>query len=315
MKGKMKNLANSSCLKYYVFLCVLCSVVLFSCTTVSSAKVPVFKQDDTNGIYKADSVSYGINSKQKLDIYLPEDYKTKDSLDIVIYIHGGAYYTGSRNEMYYKYIEMAKNGLAVAAMDYRLVAPYNRTFLKEMFNDVCSSIEKIAKICIQNNITLDKAAIMGASAGAHFAMLYAYKIAEDSPIDLAFCINYVGPADLTNDAFLNKAEEKKFEQLGKMFTKRLGVKKLSDAIPYLQEYSPIEYLKPTSIPTICVYGKKDEIVPFAICESLINKFESLGCTYDLIVFPNSNHDLAAPEDAPLKDEVISKIAEYMEKYF
>ena len=309
----MNNLVNSACFKVAVVL--VCCLVLTGCATVSTAKVPDFRFDAENGVYKALAVSYGSDTKQKFDIYLPENYQSLDSLDIVVYIHGGSYYTGSRSERSDMLVEMTRRGIAVVSLDYRLVSPTNTIFLKEMFEDVCTAIDKIAFVFNASNIKLDKAALMGISAGAHFAMLYSYKMIETSPLDLVFCIDYVGPADLTDEAFLGKVEEKRFAKLGKMFKKRLKVENMSDAIPYFREYSPIEYLKPESIPTICAYAKKDVIVPFSVCETFAAKLESLGCTYELTVFPNSNHGLEAPEDAPLHEIVTGQIEDYMKKYF
>ena len=310
----MKNL-NSTCFKIIVALCLLCCLFITGCTTTSTAKIPDFRLDAENGVYKALAIPYGSDSKQKLDVYLPQDYKSQESLDILVFIHGGSYFRGSRSDRTDFFMETARSGIAVASMDYRLVAPTNSVFLKEMFEDVCTAIDKIAFVCEESNIKLDKATLMGISAGAHFAMLYSYKMIEQSPLDIVFCINYVGPADLTDYNFLSKAEDKRFAQLGKLFKKRLGVQDMRDAIPYFMDYSPVEYITPSSIPTICAYGKKDEIVPFSECETLKKTFDSFGCTYELTVFPNSNHGLDAPEDAPLHEIVTAQILDYMEKYF
>ena len=310
----MKNL-NSTCFNAAVILCLLCCLFLTGCTTTSTAKIPEIRFDAEKGVYTAAAVSYGSDSKQKFDIFLPDDYKSKENIDIIVLIHGGSYYAGSRLDLRDTCIDMTKRGIAVATIDYRLVSPVNNVFLKEMFEDVCLAIDKIAFVCHANNIKLDKAALMGFSAGAHFAMLYSYKMIESSPLDLVFCIDYVGPADLRDETFLAKVEDKRFEKLGKMFKKRLGVENMRDAIPYFMDYSPVEYITPSSIPTICAYGKKDEIVPFSECETLKRTFDSLGCTYELTVFPNSNHPLNAPEDAPLHEIVTGQIEDYMKKYF
>lgn len=312
----MNILVKSNYFKAVVVFGLLCCLVLTGCTTASSVKTSSFKLDAENGIYRATAVPYGSNSKQKFDIYLPLDYQSKEDLDMFIYIHGGSYCMGSRYELNDVCFDMVrKNGIAVATMDYRLVSPTNTVFLKEMFDDVCTAIDEIASVCSTNGLKIDKTAIMGLSAGGHFAMLYSYKMIEKCPFNLVFCVDYVGPADLSDEAFLAKVEDKRFQQLGKLFKKRLGVQDLRDAIPYFREYSPIEYITPSSIPTICAYGKKDEIVPFSICETLKKTFDENGCTYELTVFPNSNHGLDAPEDAPLREIVEQQIQDYIEKYF
>lgn len=312
----MNNLTKSNFFRVAVALCLLCCLVLTGCSTVPSGKDSGFTLDAQNGIYRVTAVPYGSHSKQKFDIYLPLDYQSKENLDIFVCIHGGSYFRGDRYDMNDLYLDMVKNhGVAVATMDYRLVSPTNNFFLKEMFEDVCSAVDKIASVCNENDFKIDKAALMGFSAGGHFALLYSYTMIEKCPFDLVFCVDYVGPADLTDEAFLAKTEEKRFEQLGKLFKKRLGVKDIKDAIPYFKEYSPIEYVTPSIIPTICAYGKKDEIVPFSICESFKKKLDECGCTYELTVFPNSNHGLDAPEDAPLQVVVAEQIQDYMKKYF
>lgn len=310
----MKTFLNFTLTKACFVLCIFC-FFLSGCATTSSAKAPNFYLDRQCGVYKATAIPYGNDKRQKLDIYLPENYMEQESLDILVFIHGGAWISGTRYELNDEFIEMVKKGIAVATIDYRLVTLNGDVFLKEMYEDVCNAIEKIVDVCDKNNIVLDKAAVMGTSAGSHLGMLYAYKMAEKSPLNLRFCVNYVGPANLYHPSFLEQADKKEFAKIGDLFKKKLGVQSMEEAVPYLREYSPVEYLTPSSVPTICAYGQKDQVVPFPICQDLVQRFDSLGCTYELTVFPNSNHDLSDPKDAHLMDAVVSKIEDYMEKYF
>lgn len=58
-----------------------------------------------------------VNDQQKLDLYLPS---TKKSERLVVFIHGGAWRTGSRKDHQDLATYLCDRGLAVAVIDYRL---------------------------------------------------------------------------------------------------------------------------------------------------------------------------------------------------
>ena len=63
-------------------------------------------------------VPYGPHPRQKLDLYLPETARRKESLNLFLY--GGSWRWGSRNRYAFVGYALAKRGLTVALADYRL---------------------------------------------------------------------------------------------------------------------------------------------------------------------------------------------------
>lgn len=121
----------------------------------------------------------------KLDLYQPKKKKTNSPL--LIYVHGGGFSSGKRNDKIPQYFskEMAKNGYIVASVSYRLTMKNNgfgcnvSSNLKvDAFNEAAKDIYMAAQYLVANKrkfkIDDQKIILVGSSAGAEAILHLVY---------------------------------------------------------------------------------------------------------------------------------------------
>ncbi len=275
-----------SCFKYFIvksinYIFVL-SLFLFS--MVSFVACDIY----TGEVRK--NIPYGSYERSYLDIYLP--YRIElidDAIPAFLLLHGGGWAAGDKSD----FEDMAKaiNGFGYAAvsMNYRFIQS-GADYL-DMLWDIKNALEYIKTYGADYKINTDKIALMGGSAGAHLALLFAYKCREDSPIEIAFAASLSGPTDFTDENYYcENYLYKDFWQntltglIGGTFDKTDFPEPLLDASPIRHITNEIPY-------TILAYGHFDDIVPASNPERLAEVLNDCGASYRLFEFPNSGHGL------------------------
>lgn len=194
------------------------------------------------------NISYGKHKEQKMDIYVPKAF-TKDK-DAFIIIHGGGWRGGRRSQLTSFTFDLMKKfpEKIFINLDYRL-ASSKRFALPNQTDDITNVMNYAEK-----NLKIHpKYILLGNSAGAHLAMLYAYKFDPDRKVKAV--INIVGPADLNDPGFKNYQDYDFVE-------KHLIDPKIVDNQTTLMDFgSPVHWISPTSAPTLSYYGINDHVVP------------------------------------------------------
>ena len=139
------------------------------------------------------NVAYGPDPKQVMDIYLPAG-REKASTKVMLLIHGGSW-SGGDKQSFQAYVDSLQQYLpdfAFVNMNYRL-ATYTANRFPAQENDVKAALtfvmDKAGEYNISHNVVL-----LGASAGAHLALLQAYKYTD--PVKVQAVISFFGPADM-----------------------------------------------------------------------------------------------------------------------
>ena len=89
---------------------------------------------------------------------------------------------------------------------------------------------------------------------------------------------------------------------------------LNQALPFLKQASPINYITESSVPTLICHGEKDDIVPYSNALTLKNKLDSVGVRYNLVTFPNSGHGLESEKDGAINSMANDLLVEYANTY-
>lgn len=123
----------------------------------------VIKADNYN-VYK--NISYGPDTKNTLDLWIAD---SKSKSPFVIYIHGGGFGAGSKNAAYSKnnfkrVKKLLKNNISFATIDYSF--KNNEDFLFSSLNDAKRALQFLRFNSEKYNLSKDKVALMGSSAGA-----------------------------------------------------------------------------------------------------------------------------------------------------
>jgi acetyl esterase/lipase len=260
-------------------------------------------------------VAYGSREHNTYDLYLPNGAAQKDSLALILYVHGGSWIGGDKHEHHGDCYTWVQKGYVTATMNYSLLQEEGAS-IPVMIEEIASCIEQIIGFAAEKNVHIRQMAICGTSAGGHLAMMYAYGHSHQLP--LRFTSIKVGPADLRilfpydKNAKAEDIENFVFSCTGKRMSASSLTPEVLDSIKL--RASPVLYINDsTALPSIFAYGGKDWLVKPDHYLSLQLKYDSLGKPYDLIVFPNSWHTLMDDKDCTMRYD--STMSDYCNKYF
>jgi acetyl esterase/lipase len=223
-------------------------------------------------------ISYGPDIKQILDIVLCE----KKDVYAIVYLHGGAYLTGSKNQYPDFLLDYSKNNL-FAAIDYRLINKNNDICMEDILNDVDEALKKIILIANEHNVNIKGFILVGHSAGGHIGLLYGYKSFLKNRVKIAACISLAGPTDFSDDiawSSMTKWGENLKERLSffsNMITRLTqhpielrqcdwtNQNNYHEFKKQIMDISPLKYVSKLgrTPPTLLVHARSDDQVPFS----------------------------------------------------
>jgi acetyl esterase/lipase len=273
--------------------------------------VPAADWAEENGVILYD-LSYGEAERNTYDLYIPADASKEAEVGIILFIHGGSWTTGSKEDMAPECKRYAKAGYITASMNYTYAGGSAENTAYKMLDEIQSCVAAVKEELTGKGYNVTKMAISGYSAGGHLAALYAYSRADVSALPVVLLVDFVGPADFHTDSWL--------PGLGASMTSLLTGQKITndqmnsgDAEGLINSISPVHFVTGISCASLLVYGGQDQLIGQAHHEKLAAALDEAGVDYTLIVFPNSGHSL---ENDPDKfEEYISTAMSYLKEYF
>jgi len=122
------------------------------------------------GAYRRDAdLQYGVLAKQRLDVYTP----TKNSgqkLPIVIFLHGGGWNSGDKNQYRFVGAALAEQGWIGVSVNYRL---YPAVKYPAFMDDAALAVKYVHEHATEWGGDSQQIYLMGHSAGAHIATMLA----------------------------------------------------------------------------------------------------------------------------------------------
>ena len=224
-------------------------------------------------------VSYGNDTAQMMDIYLPA-HRSINSTKSIVLIHGGGWNSGSKHD-FVAYIDSFKRRMpdyAIFNINYRLVNGGNLFPTQEQ--DVKTAIDLIISNSMEYHVNKNKLVLLGVSAGGHLALLQGYKYNNPK---VAAIIDFFGPTDLV--AMFQKPWNPYVPFVLQMIT---GTTPRQNSALYKQS-SPINYINPHSAPTLILHGGNDKIVNVSQSKNLKDKLDKAGVKNELIIYPGKAH--------------------------
>jgi acetyl esterase/lipase len=130
----------------------------------------------------------------------------------------------------------------------------------------------------------DKFVFVGASAGAHLAMLQAYKY--NSPVRAKAVVSFFGPADLL-DMYNNPVGGNSLISL--VLAQTIGKTPTQDPLIYSNS-SPINFISSgTGMPTILLHGGLDPLVNPQQSLAVKTKLANAGIASQYVLYPAAGH--------------------------
>ena len=244
------------------------------------------------------NVSYGTSSRQKMDVYLPAG-RSSLATKVIIMIHGGAWNSGDKSE-FNEYVDSLKKrepAYAIFNLNYRLADPPDLFPSQEQ--DIKAAVEFIYNKRPEYLIS-DKFVLIGASAGAHLALLQGYKYS--TPVKPKAIIDFFGPTDLVE--LYNNSSNPLVQPLLVAVT---GTTPTLNNTLYSQS-SPINFISSQSPPTMILHGGTDIIVPPSQSDSLNTRLINAGVTRQYISYPAEGHGWVGANLTDSFDKILAFLA-------
>lgn len=163
--------------------------------------------------YKSLPAPFNVNGKDdyvvnkdnnNFDLYVPDSASKTEDINVVLFIHGGAWISGLKTQVNPYVKKFAAEGYIAATPEYTLLNKDMNDPTLSVFRDLdeidaCITTMKESLKSLGFNESKLHLVIGGASSGAHLAMLYAYSRYSTCDLPIKFLIDVVGPTDINPD--------------------------------------------------------------------------------------------------------------------
>lgn len=243
-------------------------------------------------VVKSDIPYLGSDRKEKLDAYLPSPDFPRPR-PAVIFIHGGGWTGGSKSDGRSKEFctALADRGYVAFSIDYLLnkaskdeagKTRVDSVAWPQNFHDCKTAVRFVRKYAAEFGVDPERIAVMGASAGAHLAMLVAATkgsaqwnhggMYPDESNEVAAVIEFYGRHDVTVDRRMHFAGATPEETEANVIAA-----------------SPVTHMTSQMPPVLAVQGDADQIVPVSYGRRLNERLKELNVPCDYIEIPGAEH--------------------------
>lgn len=211
-----------------------------------------------------------------LDLYLPEN----DSLDgIIVWIHGGAWRSGSKNKV--PALELVEQGWALASVDYRLSGEAR---FPAQIHDIKAAIRFLRAKSQEYGFRAENVFIMGSSAGGHLAALAGVTNGHDKlegnvgehaneSSDIQGIVSLYGASNLTS--ILDQSTPHGLSVRGPALDMFIGGHP-DDVAEIARLASPVFHVDADDPPLLLIHGDQDPQMPINQSHELEGRYESVG---------------------------------------
>lgn len=263
-----------------------------------SGKVPAVNpfQLIPPGVTITSDVEYGDAGSRPLllDLYSPKD--TSEPAPGLIFIHGGSWKGGKKEDYRIYGLHFAQRGYVVASIQYRLSgeAPFPAAI-----HDVKAAVRYMRAEASSMGVDPDRIGVVGGSAGGHLSMMIGYSSDireldgncghEDVSSRVQCLVNLYGPTDMTTPYV--QAVSKTNKAVSAFFEGTYEEQPDSYAAG-----SPLKYVTSDDPPTLILHGTVDALVPIKQADLLATALEENGVPYVYDRLPGWPHamDVAQP---------------------
>lgn len=224
----------------------------------------------------------------KLDLHRPNAEKPP----LIVYVHGGAWRTGSREDV--PIAGLLEHGFAIASVDYRLST---QARFPAQIHDIKAAIRFLRAKADELHINTSRIAIIGSSAGGHLAALAGLTndheglegkvgdhLDQSSRVDVI--VSFYGASNLQSIL----AQSTEFGLGVRIPALKLLLGDLPEKEPALAKLaSPVAHLDAKDPPLLMIHGDADPQMPPAQSEELHKACEAAKISSRLIILPGGKH--------------------------
>lgn len=218
----------------------------------------------------------------ELDLWLPE--AGRGPAPLVLFVHGGAWRRGRRDDMGLRtrqwnpgpFARIAAAGLAVACADYRLSGEAR---FPAPLDDLRAALRWLELRAPELGLDPARTVVWGESAGGHLASL----LALDPAVAASGAVIWYAPSDLT-------LPRGPFDPRSATTSEALLLGAAPAAVPErARAASPVARVHRGAPPFLLVHGERDTMVPGAHSEALAARLREAGVPVELRTVPGADH--------------------------
>jgi len=247
-----------------------------------------------------------------LDIYAP---KSSAPLPVVIWIHGGGWKQGSKDDR--TFFNITNLGFALVCIDYRLS---QQAIFPAQIYDCKAAIRWVRANAATYHLNPDKIGVVGGSAGGHLVALLGTTNnnpqveGDEGPKGVSSAVqcvvDYFGPTDFTT--IEQQATPQQNAILDPMLDQLFGgpTPQKTDLATMA---SPLHFVDGNASPFLIIHGDHDTIIPLQQSIDLDAALKKAGVYSDLHVIKNGAHGFADPQayDPAAYDATIQFLKKYL----
>ncbi|WP_017975081.1 alpha/beta hydrolase [Actinopolyspora halophila] len=219
----------------------------------------------------------------ELDLWLPRH--PSEPLPLVLFVHGGGWQRGRRDDMGVRtrdwspspFARIAATGFAVACVDYRL---NGEAVFPAQLDDLRSALRWLGLRSGELGIDTTRTVSWGESAGGHLAALLTLTHA-DPP--LAGAVVWYGPSDLSTARTAYSPHDPNTPEA------RLLGSAPASAPALARAASPVAHTHASAPPFLLVHGAQDAVVACSHSTDLAASLEANGARAELWTVPGADH--------------------------
>lgn len=260
---------------------------------------------------------------EKLDVYQPADHPASARAPALVWIHGGGWTGGTKNEARAQSIaaDLVKEGYVVLSVDYRLGT---RAWPTNLF-DCKNAVRFLRANAAKYGVDPERIAVAGGSAGGHLALMVGLTSGQAGLEPEGAATPYPGVSSavrcainmygITNIVTRAKASAggaaAETVVLSESTRKVYGTDRVAD--PVLALASPVTHLAPGSVPLLTLHGRADTTVSYAQAEELDRVAKERGARHELVLLEKAGHtfDLRSWSKRPLERDLRPVVLDFL----
>jgi len=264
--------------------------------------------------------------RQQLDIYLPANYQEVEKLPVLVWIHGGSWQSGSKNDM--KLIlslmplmmggkkNFVGQGYACVSINYRYI---QQAAFPAQIEDCKAAIRWLRANAETYNLDPDRIGVWGVSAGGHLAAVLGtsshkkeFEVGEN--LDQSSAVQAVcdifGPTDFI--VMFDEPTPDLIELLGGRDIDALARLALGGPISENRELlvlmGPISHITKECPPFLIIHGSEDKIVPVSQSTRFYDALQKAGVESEIVIKEGAGHDQTI-----ISPDLFRKVSEFFDK--
>jgi acetyl esterase/lipase len=234
------------------------------------------------------NIEYSNPHDQHLQLDLARPTKGEGPFPAILCIHGGGFRAGDRQSYDGLCIRLAQHGYVAATVTYRLAPKYQ---FPDAIYDCKAAVRWLRANAAKYHIDPKRIGVTGGSAGGHLALFLGvtngvkeFEGDGGNPTQsskVACVVSYFGPSDFTK-SYGHSVDAAEVLPLW------LGGD-LEKAHRRHIEASPLYWVTPNAVPTLCIQGTKDKYVAYEQATWMVDKLKAADVEAELLPIEGAGH--------------------------